>query len=300
MNYDPNNHLLEGEYVDIFRDLDTDLMEIFHRGHFSEMFRNLPAEEHDRRIEALNRFLRRRYERDPKYVKLIWLFRFFPLPVVKYRTIWNDIRPNLGLIVMRALTAVVLMIVKVFRLTMFIIGSSYYLKRIFRTLLIFGNELTFSTNFFRDVYTYILRDHEYLFYRLSNLETYGWWYTIGNTNNIDSLSNYQYFRGVFLNFLVSPLMANCNKVNDRYICFPNTSSLIYKFEDVFKNNLPETSQSSILVVLVYLLYALVGNFICMNIFYLYSLNFFNLTLKYHGYLSNLFNTMWEGLSHNLI
>ena len=54
MEYD---NLDTADIVDIFQDLDTDLIEIFYRGQQAQLFQDIPPDEHDARIQQINQIL---------------------------------------------------------------------------------------------------------------------------------------------------------------------------------------------------------------------------------------------------
>lgn len=287
--------------ADIFQNLDRDLMDIFQEQQLAAFFRTVPLERHDERLNQLNQLIGRshrlqtndNHESPNRYVKLVWFLNFIPLPVVKYRRIWRDV--NGVQAAWRLLTFVIINITRIFRFAMFLVGSSFYLQRIARTLFLFGNEITFSTNFFNDVLTYLLRYNTWIFHRFEVIQTNGIRFSLGLDGQLTIGSFIEFVKRFFIHTLILQIRSVCENSNGEVTCGADDSSLIFKFDQIFRSKLPNLNENylTLLVVTIYLSYALIGNMICMNISYLYSVNIFNRFMKYSGYYSGLFRAVWK-------
>lgn len=285
--------------VDIFRNLDRDLLDLFQEQRFAAFFRGIPAEGHNERLNQLNELIRRTQDlqtqpQEPnQYVKLIWFLNFIPLPVVKYRRLWRDF--NGAQIIWRLLTIMVINVTRIFRFAMFLVGSSFYLQRIARTLFMFGNELTFSANFFKDIFTYLLRYNTALFERYEIIQTKGIRFSLGLDGQLTLGSFFEFLKRFVIHTFILQIKSVCQNQNGEVTCGADDTSLIFKFDSIMRAKLPHLSENylTLLVVSIYLTYALVGNLICMNIFYLYSLNIFNRFVKYSSYYTGLFRAIWK-------
>lgn len=283
--------------IDIFRDLDTGFIEIFRRNQYERFLRGVPPDQQEEQLNMLNQAVRH-HRNHHDYIQLLWVWGFFPLPIIKYKRLWHDINfaqlfSQLAMTIFNAAT-------RIFRFTMFLIGSSFYLQRTIRVLFMFGHELTFSKNFFGDILTFILRDHAGIFDRRSVIENKGIKYLIALTYNYNEVPFWEYFTGVIYNSLVLQVNSKCvEQQKNQFVCTPNTSTLIFKFDSVFRHNFPNINPD-ILVVVTYLAYAMIGNFICMNIFYLYSINIFNKIFKFNSFTSGFASLIWNGTAGSVM
>lgn len=289
------------ENIDVFDEFFTDLLYVMSNDDYAILFRNMPAEQQDQVLARLNLALRRHQlrqaignrSRTHEYFYFIWLLNVIPLPVVKYRRLWHDFYPRIGEMVSRFLAMTVILAMKFVRITLFLVGSSLYLQRIFRTLFTFSNELTFSNNFFKDVITYLLRNNQGIFDRVANVNQHG----LANLIAPENVTSWQFIKELFLHFVMLHVNFTCIKYNEEpEKCSPDTNLLIFKFHDIVKSIRPN-SNPTLWMVTIYLLYALLGNFICMNILYMCSINLGNRLKKYGSYFTNFINILWKGLKN---
>lgn len=288
-------HTEDDLQIDIFRDLDTGLIEIFQRNQYERFLRGIPPEQHQERLAMLQLVIHNRAR--PEYVRVIWLWNFIPFPLIQYKRLWNDVNVT-QLLTQFALTAFNVA-TRLFRFSMFLIGSSFYLQRTMNVMFMFAHELTFSKNFFGDILTFILRDHSDIFSRRSVIENRGVKYLIAMTYNYNQVPFWDYFIGLIYNSMVIQVNSRCEKQPDnQYVCTPNTGSLIFKFQTVFEHNFPNVN-TDVYVVFAYLAYALVGNFVCMNVFYLYSINVVKSLFKFNTFLSGIGSLLWRGTAESV-
>ncbi|CAH6719774.1 hypothetical protein CLIB1444_02S16204 [[Candida] jaroonii] len=210
------------------------------------------------------------------YLGLQWIL-FIPLPLIKIRQFWHDYSLREYLVTFTALVLTALQ--RAFRVMVFIMGASFYLHRVLERFFMFGNELTFSRNFFKEVITFILRDNRALFERLENVKVKG---DVVSTESDSTLTN---FVSTILNLLVMNLNYICISVPGKTKCSADDHSLIYKFHEVI-------GHGDTITITVYLLYALIGNLICLNILYLYSVSMLGSLKKYGQYSKKLLVLVW--------
>lgn len=210
------------------------------------------------------------------YLSFHWIL-FIPLPLIKIRQFWQDYHVRDYFMTLSAF--ILNSLQRAFRVLVFIMGASFYLHRVLERFFMFGNELTFSKNFFKEVITFILRDNRAVFERLENIKRRD------DILAVESDSTFVNFISTILNIFVMNLQYICVTVPHSTKCSASTNSLIYKFHEVL-------GRGDTITVIVYLLYALIGNLICLNILYLYSVSVLSLLKKYGQYSKKLLALVW--------
>ncbi|KAK6201280.1 uncharacterized protein RJT21DRAFT_34212 [Scheffersomyces amazonensis] len=306
-------------HLDIFRELDTDLIEIFRRGQQGSLFSGLPAGQHNQRLDTLNEYIiartdqlssRRHHERERDLYSrslfyFVWIFGLLPLPPLRLHSIWRRYKPtNLKTFIIKLITRILMLCVKVIRFISFIIASSAYLHGILRNLLIFSNFLTFSENFMRDVLTYIIKDSQDILDRHIQVKKHGgdlFYFT--NYNDYSLLDT---IKNVLINWLAKCISSDClfYKQEDHPVdieCSISTNSLIFKFSDVLVAFFPSFSNERMTfylkssTVMIFVLYALIGDLVCMNIMVFF---FYNIGKRVVGYKS-VFGNLGAIVYHTL-
>lgn len=263
---------------DLFQDIDMGLIELFRRNHYERFLAEVPPVQREERSRMLVQMLASRARGGGggvnDYITFLWVFNIIPLPIIKYRRLWHDV--DVTALLKQLFIKACDLTIKVFRFTMFLIGSSFYLQRTLRYIFLFGHELTFSQNFFGDILTFVLKNYQSVFERRTIIEGEGLKYLIALTHNYDQVPFWRYLMGLFYNFVALTVNCRCSRQpnSGQIMCEPNTSTLIFKFYDVFQEIFPG-SYNDVYVILVYLAYAMIGNFICLNVFYFYGIYWTN-------------------------
>lgn len=309
---------------DIFRDLDTDLIEIFNRRQLADLFADIPLEEQNERLDRLNEvlssrnideYLRRRMERgaDRGYVSYLWKFGIIPLPIFNYRRAWRRLRPNnVREFLMKVIAVLMTTLVRLFRLSLFFLGTSMYLHNILRNLFTFSNIITFSLNFLRDMITYIFRNNEGLLERHKEIIVHD--ENIFYFNEVDGMNSYPIWKvatTAAYNWLSHMIRMNCMTLEDKENrvteCVLQEDLLIFKFSRVLKDFFPSMANSNsgfssltISTVLLFLFYALGGDVICLNVLFFWSFNLGKKVLHYKDVYSGLGRILWNTLHRNIV
>lgn len=263
------------DQVDIFRDLDTDLLELFRRQQLEEFLASIPNHELPERIGILNQ----RYHSHNRYIKLIWMLDILPLPVIRYRRVWRDI--NINQLFIRSIMFIATTITKIFRLTTFALAATFYLQGTIKRFFLFGNELTFSSNFIRDVVTFVVRNNLMVFSRLALISDNPT-FTSNDASFLNTLGH------SLIDLLFLQLDYKCETTEAGKKCFPKNTSLIFKFHDILQ-------AGDLVSIMVYLLYALIGNLICLNVLYYFMISIFQNSRKWVDFNTTLLKVIFKSI-----
>ncbi|EGW31025.1 uncharacterized protein SPAPADRAFT_142568 [Spathaspora passalidarum NRRL Y-27907] len=300
---------------DIFATLDTSLLEIFQRGQLVDHLRNLPPEEQARRLQELSRALRDNQPHtfdsitttEVKYFYFIWLWKI-PLLVVNFTQIWRDMTvANVLDFTFDTITKVIMFTLRVVRFTVFMVTSFIYFHRIIRIFFVFCDVMTFSNHFMRDAFTYIfqnslemLKRHEIIMKNDGNVL-----YFLQYTNSTE-MSSFNVLHAAIYNTLSATLVTTCMNKDGKVSCRLDTDSLIFKLSDVITTHYPSLNSSTgsillkILTILLYMTYAIIGDIICINIWFFCMYNFLDRAVKYKQMFINLRGIIWKSLVRYLI
>ncbi|RLV91710.1 hypothetical protein JA1_003666 [Spathaspora sp. JA1] len=304
---------------DIFATLDTSLLEIFQRGQLVEHLRNLPPQEQSRRIQELSRALRDHQPQSSstaatspqvKYIYFIWLWNYIPLLVINFTKIKQDITvANVLDYTFDTITKMVIFSLRVVRFTVFVVTSLVYFHRILRIFFVFCDVMTFSNHFMRDAFTYILQDasgmlkqHEIIMNNEGNVL-----YFLKNADN-NGMSSWNVLYSAIYNTVSATLVTDCIKIDDstNVTCQLVTDSLIFKLSQVITTYYPSLNSptgSTVLklsTLLLYMLYAILGDIICINVWFFCMYNFLDRAVKYKQIFVNLRGIVWKSLVRYLI
>ena len=293
-------------HVDIFRDLDASLMEVFQRGQFNRYLDQFPQDERNERISDMQIALQRQRELQNqwKYYHINWYLTYIPLIVIHYKAIWKDLTwRNIKHYVVEAVTLAAIMIVRALRFTTFIIGSGIYFQGIIRRLFIFCDVITFSDNFIRDVLTYILKDSPAILERLEVIHFHNnkIMYFL-KYDEYNDLSSFQIIKMIYVNITASMLQADCISTSESSTCKLLTNTLVFKFSHVLQQYFPKLGDSSLkfITLSVYMTYAIIGDIICLNILLFLSYNLLTRFLGYKQIFSGLRHKRWSSLFTYLV
>ncbi|RCK65123.1 hypothetical protein Cantr_00641 [Candida viswanathii] len=293
-------------HIDIFRDLDASLMEILQRGQINRYLDQFPQDERNERISDMHIAIQRQRElqNQRKYYHINWCWTYIPFLVIHFDQIWRDMTwLNIQLYVMESVTLAVIMLVRALRFTTFIIGSGIYFQGIVRRLFVFCDVITFSDNFIRDVFTYILKDSPAILERLEVIQ-----YHDGNVmyflkyDEYNDLSSFQVIRMTYVNLVASMLHADCVITSDSATCKLLTNTLVFKFSQVLQDCFPKlgTAGLKFITLIIYLTYAIVGDIICLNVLLFLSYNLLNRFLGYKQVFVGLRNMLWSSMFTYLV
>lgn len=292
--------------IDIFRDLDASLMEIFQRGQFNRYLDQFPQDERNERISDMHIAIQRQRElqNQRKYYHINWKLTYIPLFVIHFDAIWRDLTwRNIRNFIMESVTLAVIMLVRALRFTTFIIGSGIYFQGIVRRLFVFCDVITFSDNFIRDVFTYILKDSPAILERLEVIDFHH-----GNLlyflkyDEYNDLSSFQIMKMTYVNLTASMLRAECISTSESSTCKLLTNTLVFKFSDVLQQYYPTLGKTILrfITLSIYMTYAIVGDIICLNILLFLSYNLLNRFLGYKQVFSGLRNILWNSMFTYLV
>lgn len=317
----------EPENGDLLGELDTSLIEMFRRRQYSDIFADIPIDEHNRTLDSINELIssrnvddfyerRREQENANRYFTFLWVFNMIPLPILNHRRIWREYVPNnFRVSLFKFITSFILTLFKVIRFTLFIIASSAYLHNILRNLFVFSNLITFSENFLRDIFTYIFKDNlDLLSAHEALIKNKGDVFYFETNDDYNEYSFLKVLRMVTYNWLSGLLNATCitfQEVDSKLVstkCEIIDDTLIFRFSKVMKDFFPfiANSESSfswsltLSTVLVYLFYALGGDLICLNVLFFWSVNLGKRILHYKDVYTGVGSIVWNTLHRNII
>lgn len=225
--------------VDIFRDLDTDLIEIFNRTQLEEIERLARAGQID--LAPLRRGT-------PRLVRVRW-FLVFPIVEVDFALLWRTHRP-LPAAVARWLALLMTLALRTCRfVVIFVLTWTHVLNVVWR-ILGFINLVTFSENSAMDLLTYVLRDYPTLLTLKAQLAS-------GEKQFLSvSLRN---FHMAILLWAAKNISATCIETDGATLCLLNTQTLVFRFSDAMLKVAPQLELAPAMLTLltsaVYLTYA---------------------------------------------
>ncbi|CUM46057.1 uncharacterized protein AC631_05794 [Debaryomyces fabryi] len=312
------------DHNNIIRELDTDLVEIFRRGQFADLFADVPLQRQNERLERINELLtarnideyfqnRRKREDSGRYISCLWMFGLLPFPIFHFRRLWrrfgtNNVQESLVRLAKIAITT----LMRIIRFGLFIIASSAYLHNILRHLFIFSNLLTFSNNFLRDIITFMSRNNSGLLERHQTIamKEKGIFY-FKEDADFQAYSTWDIITTAAYNWVSSLINMNCVSYfsDERHFeCSISEDSLIFKFSRIMGDFFPsiggtESNVSwslTISTVVLYLFYALGGDLICLNVLFFFSINMGKRVLHYKDIYAGLGSIVWNTLHGNII
>lgn len=279
---DPNH--IDG-VVDIFRDLDTDLSEIFTRSQQDE-------------IRRLTNRLRQHHETHERYVHLYWLW-FLPLPVVNYALIWRRNRPaNLAQTALRAFLAISTMVVRLSRFLAYLAFTGHWLRDVIKFMLVYCSLVTFSENFFVDIVTYIFRNSESLLERRNQLQNTDFFPQLDGS----AIPNWLFWWTVASNSVALLLRMKCEisaEFPEQGACQIDRNALIFRFSEASMVVFPALKTVPLPVltaftVLLYVVYGLGGQFLCFNVLLFWLINTMRRTYPALDFMGKLSKVLWYG------
>lgn len=255
--------------------LSLDLLSIHRR------FRGVPLAEHESRLASLDASLWRRCMRHSQPRPASWqhlnsiresvTLRFSQVPRKLSRycdTVCRFIHAYWG-VVLRSLWRSIVIFVRIFRIMVFIVTTISYFTDIIRYSLHYCNFVTYSESFVGDLVSYVFQNSASLLERHRQIIARDGQILYFLADDRDDLTFFDEILPVRLagtaiyNIVASLLVTNCTTENlDK--CGITRGSLVFKFSDALRNNLPvlaDPGRAWALVtasVTVYLLYSATG------------------------------------------
>lgn len=284
---------------DIFQDLDTDLIEMLQRGQQANLFRDIPVEEHDNRINQLNRIfisrnnLQSRYQRSPhshEYFYIYWAFDKIPIPCLNLYLGWMFLRTlELKQNLIRIFKFITFFIIKFFRMVPFIYLAYAYLKDLFLLVFHVSNLITFSDNFLKDAMAYMMVSNKSLVKRFDTNDTEVLYYMDDITETtFNEMSWGSIFKTILYNYVVRFISISCgsftSKEGEFNYCKFDNNTLIFKFSDSILKSFPfllhsnQLFSDSVIAKSFFAPLLKFFNFLTANDFRLIFLKFFTITI----------------------
>lgn len=311
------------DIVDIFEDLDTDLIEIFHRGQQAAFFHHFPPQhdlqglpngsnpnQHPSQARNGYRYLYVRSRRLHSKFYWIWAYRYVPIPIINFPLIWRSLTTvAISEVFYKGFKLLVRLAVNLLRVMFVYMCLENEILRFFKCISTYNNIYTFSDNFYVDCIIYMFHDMQNITTIKKDLD---WndnniFYFLDVDNNYNSMTNIQILKSLLANFIISKVdFKDCHPdpTNTSFVC--DDKSLIFKFSRVFQNHYPSLSSKSnwlvslkYVTLVCYMLYAFSGTLLSIN-----ALRFalMSISLKMRdmgGFYKNVVKLLWQSLG-NLI
>ena len=308
--------------IDIFRDLDASFMEIFHRTQLQRYLEHLPPGEREQQLNNImaqgDLYLsqQQQQQQQPRYYHVHWIFSHIPFIILNFDQMWRDFSWRaFWARTIDAITSAVIMTVRALRFTTFIIGSGVYFQGVVRRLFVFCDVITFSDNFIRDMFTYILRDSKDILDQCVLLERHlrNVFYFL-QYDEYSNLSSFQVIKLAYQNLLASLINVECityapNSTGSTTTttsssssatttsCKILTNTLVFKLSSVFQEYFPALGSTGLKLITLwmYISYALIGDIICLNILLFVSYNLINRFMGYKQVFQGFRDILWNSL-----
>lgn len=241
---------------------------------------------------------RRRIKEQNRIAKVIWVYGVLPLPVVYYSRIYQRFRGGRAQeYLLRFVQFVSVWLMKLMRaITVLIIASGWF-RQIFNMFMAHASAVTYSDNFLKDIFTFILRDHS-----AALLDRKAMW-----GPQPPPWLLYHTLHQFVLDVLARMLSADCayalsplrdQPVTDKNWCKINKNSLIFKLAEILEVKFPALQLLSpwvltTVTVVVYLTYGIVGQYVCLNVLSAHFTNIGFRSLPFFKFVGKLAKLMWS-------
>lgn len=250
------------------------------------------------RLRVLQREVerRRREKEQNRLAKVIWVYGVLPLPVVYYSRIYQRLRGGRAQeYLLRFVHFVGVWLMKLMRaITVLIIASGWF-RQIFNMFMAHASAVTYSDNFLKDIYTFILRDSTTLLERRAawGPQPYPWvqYFTL-NQFVLDVLA-----RMLSVSCIFASLSTEDGRDFKKRECKIDKNSLIFKLAEILAIKFPIFLLLSpwvltTVTVVVYLTYGIVGQYICLNVLSAHFTNIGFRSLPFFKFVGKLAKLMW--------
>lgn len=203
-------------------------------------------------------------------ITIFWLLGLFPIPVVNYALLWRRNRPdNWRTALARIVTTTTLILVRLGRLMAYMVLTGNWIKDIVRFLTVFGSMVTFSDNFFRDIFTYMVRNYPLLVQRKYNL-------LHEQEGEIEWENLVQFVCDNLAMYVNTHCVFSGDGDNGGY-CTLHEQLLIFRFSNALIKIFPGFVQLpnfmlTFTTVCIYLSYGLIGQFLGFNVLFFFMLH----------------------------
>lgn len=281
----------EFDRIDFIRELGPEFIGMFRDApNFQFVVNGIPPDRH-RLHHQLRDPLRELGRQRELVFSVTWLWGVLPLPVVNYALLWRRNRPqNIRMALTQFLTTVTLLMMKLGRVIAYMILTGNWIRDLLRFLMMFGSMVTFSENFFQDIFTYAMRNYPLLVQRNIEMKR-------ENLGVIEWINLYQF---VFDNMAWN-IRTKCTSPPQKYpeaLCSLHVESLIFRFSNALLqvmpllNSLP-TPVLTTATIAIYLTYGLVGQFVGFNVVAFLMLHSVHRWFPYFSFVSRFFKALWH-------
>lgn len=287
---------------DIFEELDTALIEIFHRNHsIHDNINNLPHHERQRvrdemadllRQNSLNASSSRHHRTIRRFYEVMWYYNYIPIFTIRFGRIGQQITwHNLQQVIFDAASYFFKMIQTGLRSLIFVWVLQTHLRNITNMIFIFSNAITFSTNFIKDLFTYAFQNSPQVLHDHQLLVAHNWdVFYYFNSEEYQNASFLQHLWFIYRNYRASLLKTTCITINKELPdCSLVMDSLVYRMLDAIARSCPQLSTNMVrfITLTIFLLYATLGNFICINVLCFAMFNIMRRIIGYSKIVKNL-------------
>lgn len=242
----------------------------------------------DRLHERLHRHLQNRRDRE-LVLSVVWVLGVLPLPIVNYAVLWRRHRPeNMRMALTRFVTTATLVVIRLGRLMAYLVLTGNWASQVLRFLTTYGSMVTFSENFFLDIYTYAVRNYPLLVQRKYELLQY-------SSGEIEWENIVQF---VFDNLAIT-VQTRCVLSTDvSGHCTLHAESLIFRFSKALLHVFPllNVMPSFVLTattIAIYLSYGLIGQFLGFNVIFFLVLHVGHRWLPIGSFLGRFGKAVWQ-------
>lgn len=227
---------------------------------------------------------------------VVWVGDVLPLPTVNYPLLWHRYRPaSFRAFVTNVLTYSALLMIKFGRTVVYILAASNWIKDTLRFVMMFGSMVTFSENFFQDIFTYAVRGYPLLVERkyemLQNNSARLVWSGVSQAV-VDTLA-----QNVRANCTYGTLQFEDGSLEPFGECVLNTNSLIFRFSDALVRVFPlfDSVPSvflTLITISIYVIYGLLAQVFGFNVIFFFLLHSFHRWIGMFSFVGRFAKALW--------
>lgn len=224
-------------------------------------------------------------------ITIFWLLGLLPIPVVNFALLWRRNRPeNWRMALARIVTTTTLILARLGRLMSYMVFTANYIKDIVRFLTLFGSMVTFSDNFFRDIFTYMVRNYPLLVQRKYNL-------LHEQEGEIERESFVQFVCDNLAMYVNTHCVLSGDGDSVGY-CTLHEQLLIFRFSNTLIKIFPGFVQLpdfmlTFTTVCIYLSYGLIGQFLGFNVLFFFILHIFHRWVPLLSFFGKFGKAAWQ-------
>lgn len=228
---------------------------------------------------------------------IVWIWGLLPLPTINYALLWHRYRPeSFSALFLRIVTTTAVLMVKFGRIVVYLMVTGNWIRDVLRFIMVFGSLVTFSENFFQDIFNYAMRGSPQLLERkcemLKNGEpTMIEWNSITQVL-VDTLA--QNVKGVCINGFYETADGTSHELHEYTL---DVKSLIFRFSDALVRVFPifesvPTIFLTVTTIIIYVLYGLMGQLIGFNVLFFLLLHSFHRWMGLLSFIGRLCKALW--------